>query len=69
MIKLILKSKYNAVIDEFAIDTDHVPRVGELLNMGGHPAFKGFDTATFTVLEVLHVYRDGKLFPEVTCRQ
>ena len=69
MIKLTLKSKFNATMDELTLDAGHVPRVGELINMAGHPAFKGLDTATFTVLEVLHVYRDGRLIPEVTCHQ
>lgn len=69
MIQLIIKSRFNALLDELRVETDHVPRVGELIDMAGHPEFKGCDTATFSVLEVVHAYRDGRLVTLVTCHQ
>ena len=70
MIKLRL-FKGTTLLDEIEIGATYVPRVGEIINLHGHPNFPDDykDPLDFIVCNVSHENKDNILTPELRCLQ
>lgn len=70
-IKLELHTKNGALIttEPIEIESEVVPRVGEVIDLGDRSPTNTGNVTTFFVLEINHVHEDSGLVPHLTCRQ
>ena len=70
-IRLNLNSKNWAVFEgsPFELDTESVPRVGEIVDVGTAFGLTERDVTTFIVLDLTWSNEDGTLIPTLNCHQ
>jgi len=71
-IKLKLHSKNWAIYeggDPYVLNGDHVPRVGEIVDIGSEFRLAQGQPTTFIVCDVTWVNEKGELIPHLKCHQ
>ncbi len=73
MVQLELYGKDEATrlnrAEPVTLDAEHVPRIGEILDLSGAVTVAPGEPTTFIVTDALWLHRDGQLVPTLKCMQ